>query len=153
MADYEGRKGPLPPVYFLASLFLEFGLHYRLPVAVVVPEPWNFAGVALILLGVSIVIQPALAFRKSATSIKPFKESSSLVQSGMYRITRNPMYLGMVTVLTGTAVLLGNLSPFLMPVLFALIIRHRFIRVEEAMLEKTFGDEYREFKQQVRRWI
>ncbi len=153
MADYQGRKGPLPPVYFLACVFIAIGLHYQAPISSIIAAPWNMAGFAIIILGLAIVIQPALSFRKAQTALRPFKESSSLVRSGMYRITRNPMYLGMLTVLTGGAIYLGSLSPFVTPILLSLIIRHRFIRVEEAMLEEKFGDEYREFKQAVRRWI
>ena len=70
-----------------------------------------------------------------------------------YRLTRNPMYLGMLTVLTGVAVLTGSLAPFLGPVLFVPVLNSRVIRHEEAMLEAQFGDEYRQFKQSVRRWI
>lgn len=153
MPDYAGFRGPLPPVYFLASLFIEIGLHYRAPMATIVSQPWNLAGIAIIIAGVAIVIQPALAFRKADTSIIPFRESSSLVRDGMYRFSRNPMYLGMLTVLTGVAAILGSLGPLFVPVLFYLIIRHRFIRVEESMLEEKFGDEYLEFKRSVRRWI
>lgn len=153
MTEYQGRKGPLPPVYLLISLLIEVGLHYQAPVLAIIPGPWNLFGIALIIAGVLIVIQPALEFKKAETAIKPFEESSSLVRTGMYRFTRNPMYLGMLTVLVGTALYLGSLSPFLMPVLFALVIRHRFIRVEEAMLEQRFGDEYLQFKREVRRWL
>ena len=143
----------MPPVYFLAALLIEIGLHYTLPVARIIPAPWNLAGILLILLGVGIVVQPALAFKKAETAIKPFEASSTLVRSGMYRFTRNPMYLGMLTVLLGVCILTASLSPWLMPVLFVMVIRLRFIRVEEAMLEERFGDEYLEFKRNVRRWI
>jgi protein-S-isoprenylcysteine O-methyltransferase Ste14 len=143
----------LPPVYFLGSLLIAVGLHYQAPIMTVIPDPWHRAGLALIVLGVAIVIQPALAFWKAQTDIRPFRESSSLVRSGMYRISRNPMYLGMLTALLGAGVLLGTLAPLLVPILFYLIIRHRFIRVEEAMLEEKFGDEYREFRSSVRRWL
>ena len=153
MADYTGFRGPLPLVYFLASLFIAIGLHYRAPLAAIFSQPWNLAGIAIIVAGVAIVIQPALAFRKADTSIIPFRESSSLVKDGMYRHSRNPMYLGMLTVLIGVGVVLGTLSPLFVPVLFYLIIRHRFIRVEEFMLEEKFGDEYLDFKRSVRRWI
>ena len=140
-------------MYLVASILVAIGLHYTAPILSIIPAPWDMAGIVLIILGVAIVIQPALSFKSAQTEIKPFQESSSLVRTGMYRISRNPMYLGMLTVLTGTAVYLGSLSPFVTLILFYLIIRHRFVRVEEAMLEEKFGAEYREFKQAVRRWI
>ena len=146
-------RGPIPPVIFLVFLLVEIALHKCLPVSTVLPSPWNFAGVVLIVAGVLIVIGPASSFSRAGTTIKPFQESSSLVTTGMYRITRNPMYLGMVTVLTGVAALTGSLSAFVMPVLFVPALNSRVIRHEEAMLEERFGEEYRAFKQSVRRWI
>ena len=153
MSEYKGYKGPLPPVYLLASLLMMVALHYQMPGATIFPDPANWVGALLIVIGIAIVIQPALAFRKNETALRPFEVSSALVRSGMYRFTRNPMYLGMLTLLLGAAVLSGSLSPFLMPVMFYLIIRYRFIRVEETMLEEKFGDEYLAFKRSVRRWL
>ena len=146
-------RGPIPPVIFLVFLLVEIALYKWLPVSTVLPSPWNFAGVILIVAGVLIVIGPASSFSRAGTTIKPFQESSALVTTGMYRITRNPMYLGMVTVLTGVAALTGSSSPFVMPVLFVPVLNSRVIRHEEEMLEERFGEEYRAFKQSVRRWI
>jgi protein-S-isoprenylcysteine O-methyltransferase Ste14 len=63
------------------------------------------------------------------------------------------MYVGMVIILLGVAVLLGDLSPFVMPILFVPVMNARVIRHEEEMLEEAFGDEYRDFKTSVNRWI
>ena len=75
------------------------------------------------------------------------------MRSGPYRFTRNPMYLGMTTALTGVAILLGTLTPFLLIPLFAAWIDFRFISREETMLVGTFGEEYERFRREVRRWI
>ncbi len=146
-------KGPYPPVILLACLLLQIGLHYGLPIMTIVERPWNWAGAALIVFGILIVIGPVTAFSRADTTIKPFQESSALVVEGMYRFTRNPMYLGMVTVLAGVAVLTGSVSPFVGPVLFVPLMNRRVIRFEEAMLEERFGDEYRNYKDRVRRWL
>lgn len=146
-------KGPYPPIILLVFLMLQYALHKWLPVATVLSSPWNLAGIALIVAGVLVVVMPATAFSKAGTTIKPFKESSALVRTGMYRITRNPMYLGMVTALTGAAVLYGSLSTIIAPVLFVPVLNTRVIRHEEDMLEERFGDDYRDFRQSVRRWI
>ena len=63
------------------------------------------------------------------------------------------MYLGMVVVLVGIAVLFGNASPFLIAPMFGWLIQTKFVKFEEALLEKTFGDEYLRYKQNVRRWL
>lgn len=146
-------RGPYPPVIVLLFLMLEAWLHKVVPVATVLPAPWNLAGIVLIVAGLLVIIMPATAFSRAGTTIKPFKESSALVRGGMYRITRNPMYLGMVTALTGAATIFGTLSPFIAPILFVPVLNARVIRHEEAMLEEQFGEDYRDFKRSVRRWI
>jgi len=146
-------KGPIPPVILLLSILCQFGLHSWLPVARLIGPPWHNVGFVLIVLGVLIVVGPIAAFSRAATTIKPFQDSSSLVATGMYRYTRNPMYVGMVLVLLGIAVRLGDLTPFVMPILFVPILTARVIKHEEVMLEERFGDEYREFKQSVPRWL
>ncbi len=148
----EGR-GPLPPVYLLLCILLAVALHYLAPVTTIIPGPFNWAGVALIVVGVLVIVFPATAFFAADTTIKPFQESSNLVSGGLYRYTRNPMYVGMVVILVGTDVLLGSLSPFVVPVIFILIINKMVIAVEERMLQETFGDEYRTYKNSVRRWL
>jgi protein-S-isoprenylcysteine O-methyltransferase Ste14 len=92
-------------------------------------------------------------FDRAGTTIKPFEESSALVTTGPFRVSRNPVYLGMVLGLLGVAVLAGSLSPFLVIPLFAVLIDRRFIQAEEAQLERTFGASYVAYKSQVRRWL
>lgn len=146
-------KGPIPPVILLLTILCGIGLHYWMPLAKVLDESWDKVGIALIILGVLVVIGPAIAFRRAATTVRPFHDSSALVVSGMYRYTRNPMYVGMVVVLIGVAVLLGDLSPFIMPFVFVPVLTVRVIKHEEQMLQESFGDDYRELMKSVRRWI
>lgn len=153
MAFMTRDKGPLPPVILLLSLAAQVALHFQLPFATALPQPLNWTGIVAIVIGLGVIASPALAFRRSDTTIIPFRESSLLVVNGMYRITRNPMYLGMVIILSGVAMLTGSLSPFLVPPLFVLILNTRVIRHEEAMLEAQFGAEYRDYLAQVRRWL
>ncbi len=143
----------LPPVYFLAAVLLMVGLNYFVPVQTILNAPITYLGVGMIAFGLFIVMWPAVTFGKAGTPIKPFEGSTHLVTNGMYRITRNPMYLGMVVVLLGIAVLFGNASPFLIAPMFGWLIQTKFVKFEEALLEKTFGDEYLRYKQKVRRWL
>lgn len=146
-------KGPVPPIILLLAILCQFGLHYWLPVARLIESPWNNLGFALIVLGLLTVIGPVISFFRAATTIKPFHDSSALVATGMYRYTRNPMYVGMVIVLLGIAMRFGDLSPFVMPILFVPVLTARVIKHEERMLEERFGDEYRNFKKSVGRWL
>ena len=92
-------------------------------------------------------------FRRAGTTVQPFDSSSVLVTDGLYHISRNPMYLGMVVILGGVALLLGSLTPFGMLLLFAVLINDQFIRREEQILATQFGQDWLEYKAQVRRWI
>ena len=76
-----------------------------------------------------------------------------MVTSGVFRFTRNPMYMGFTLILFGAAVLFGTLSPFLVIPFFMALIERRFIRTEEKMLELKFGQAYLDYKKKVRRWI
>ena len=147
------RRRILPPVYFLVAIAVTVGLHYLAPIGIILRPPATYLGVLLIAVGLGVVGWPAAAFGRVGTPIKPFEDSTHLVTGGMYRVSRNPMYLGMVVVLLGIAVLAGDISPFISIPIFVWLIQTNFIRHEEVLLEKTFGAEYREYKTGVRRWL
>ncbi len=153
MAIMTRDRGPLPPVILLLSILAQVALHRWLPVATLLVPPVTYLGAALIVLGIASGAGPVIDFKRSETTVIPFKESSELVVSGMYKLSRNPMYLGMLLILLGVATLTGSLSPYVMAVLFVPILNRRVIRHEEVMLEDRFGDSYRSYKDRVRRWI
>jgi protein-S-isoprenylcysteine O-methyltransferase Ste14 len=110
-------------------------------------------GVPLIVLGILFVIAPARKFDVAGTTIKPFQESTALVTSGFFAVSRNPMYLGMTLMLAGIAMLLRSASPFVVVLAFPIVIDRRFIVFEEQSLERTFGADFRQYKARVRRWL
>ncbi|MGD8933335.1 MAG: isoprenylcysteine carboxylmethyltransferase family protein, partial [Gammaproteobacteria bacterium] len=73
--------------------------------------------------------------------------------TGVYRLSRHPMYLGMIFILTGVALLLGSLSPYIIIPIFAFLMDSTFISTEESMLDTRFDDEWRKYKSTVRRWL
>jgi protein-S-isoprenylcysteine O-methyltransferase Ste14 len=143
----------LPPIWVLLVLGAELSLNHWLPVVRLVPAPWNLIGWAVVAKGVVIILWAWSLFKRTGTGIKPFSPSTALVVSGPYRFSRNPMYLGMATLLLGAAVVMGSLTPFVGPVLFVLIITFRFIRFEEQHMERAFGADYLDMKKRVRRWL
>lgn len=147
------RTKLLPPVWFLTALLVMIGLHFWFPLLRIIPAPWDYLGLIFLFLGLATIGTCARSFRKAETTIKPFEESTTLVMNGFFAISRNPIYLGMVLILIGTAVLVGTLSPWFVIPFFAFWIDYRFIRAEEIMLEQTFGEHYRDYKAKVRRWI
>ncbi len=147
------KRRIVPPVYFLAALLAMTALHFWLPLARFVGPPLSYFGVVLIIAGLAIAGTAAASFAKAGTPVVPFETSTTIVKTGMYRVTRNPMYLGMFSVLLGVALLYGTLTPLLPIPAFVWVIRTRFVLPEEAFLEDLFGDEYLVYKSQVRRWL
>jgi protein-S-isoprenylcysteine O-methyltransferase Ste14 len=107
----------------------------------------------LIIAGILMSAAGASSFRKAGTPVIPFETSTALVLGGLYRFTRNPMYLGMTIALLGAAVLFGTLGAFLPLPLFVWVIQTRFIAGEERFLEEIFGQQYLAYKRRVRRWL
>jgi protein-S-isoprenylcysteine O-methyltransferase Ste14 len=148
-----GSKPIYPPVYWLTAALLMLGLHFSMPVRQLVHGRSRYLGVLLLAAGLAVILWAARIFDRAGTTIKPFEQSSALVDRGPYRYSRNPIYLGMVAGLTGIAVLAGSLTPFLVVPLFAFFIDRRFIRIEETQLRQTFGSEYDVYTAKVRRWL
>ena len=147
------RKGPMPPAYLFAAIAVMVALHFLLPGMKLLPFPWNLLGVGFLGIGVALNLVADKAFKKRQTTVKPFEEPSTLITDGVYNITRNPMYLGFVLVLLGIGVCMGSLVPFAVVPVFAVLIDVVFVRVEERMLENTFGGEWADYRNRVRRWI
>ncbi len=146
-------KPVLPPTYLVVSIVAAVGAHLLFPLAKLIGFPWNMAGVLFLGIGAFLNLAADKAFKMTNTTVKPYEESSTLITSGVFRICRHPMYLGMVLILLGIAVLLGSLAPLIVAVIFALVMEKRFIGVEEEMMETTFGEQYRDYKQRVRKWF
>ena len=144
-----------PPVIALGMAAIMWLLHRYLPGVQWIEEPWNRLG--FILMGVALVIDAwsLLLFFRHRTTPHPLRaeKASTLVTGGMYQFTRNPMYLGLLLLLTGYAIYLGSVTPLVMLPLFIIVMTNRQILHEERVLEEKFGEEYRHFKERVRRWL
>jgi protein-S-isoprenylcysteine O-methyltransferase Ste14 len=143
----------IPPVLFLICLALMAALRWLWPITTLFPRPWTLSGIGPIVLGLVTGILGAREFRKARTNIRPFREAGTLVTTGPYRYTRNPMYLGLVLVLTGAWMLMGALSPLLGVATFIVTADRWYIRVEEEMLRQKFGSDFDAYRSRVRRWI
>ena len=107
------------------------------------------------LLGVIACTLGILEFKRAKTTVNPTKpeSSSSLVRSGIYRHTRNPMYLGFLLILVGWATLTANILAFLVLPVFVLYMNRFQIKPEERALTSIFGDEFKAYCSEARRWI
>lgn len=113
------------------------------------------AAFILIAIGLSIDVMAIVSFRKAKTTINPLSpgKTSKLVVSGVYRFTRNPMYLGMLIILIGCAIWFGSVLNVIVLAAFVAYITIFQIKPEEARLEELFGDELRAYMNKVRRWV
>jgi protein-S-isoprenylcysteine O-methyltransferase Ste14 len=147
------KRPTYPVTYLLIALIIMAAVHYLLPITQLIPEPYPWLGLLPAAIGITILGRSILQFRRAGTTVEPFQKANELVQNGLYAYSRNPIYLAMVLCLIGIAILLGSLTPFLVIPLFAWIIQRNVITAEEQMLESTFGNSYRQYKQRVRRWL
>jgi protein-S-isoprenylcysteine O-methyltransferase Ste14 len=143
----------LPTTYLAGAIAGIVALHLLLPVTRVVSAPWSYLGAIPLALGVALNLVADSAFKRHATTVKPFEEPSALVVSGAFRLSRNPMYLGFVLMLGGLAVLLGSLTPYAVVAAFAVAMDRIFIRLEEQTLQARFGADWLAYRARVRRWI
>jgi protein-S-isoprenylcysteine O-methyltransferase Ste14 len=149
----EKKRKIIPPVYLVLSLVLMWLCHRFIPIRQYIDEPVAYLGVTLVLFGITMAAVSAAKFKLLKTGLEPFDEATVLVTTGFYRVTRNPMYMGMFMMLIGVAVLMGSLGAWLPVPLFVLVIRNNFVLGEERFMEAAFGQQYRDYKANVRRWI
>ncbi len=143
----------LPPIYFLAAIALTIALHFLFPVATFIPSSWRFVGLLPIAAGSVLNIAADRQFKRHQTTIKPFQESTALVTDGAFRWSRNPIYLGMVLIVAGVALIEGSVTPWIVVAALAVLLDRLFIVREEEMLQGTFGADFLRYKEHVRRWL
>jgi protein-S-isoprenylcysteine O-methyltransferase Ste14 len=115
----------------------------------------EFLALILAIAGAMIILLGVASFRRAKTTINPMKPelSSSLVISGIYKLSRNPMYLGFLLVLAGWAVFLSNALAFVFVAAFIFYMNRFQIEPEEKALAGKFGQEFLDYKSRVRRWL
>jgi len=142
-----------PPRIAITLLIIATLLQFLPP-----PESLQFltypvAGVSMIATGFGIMMRAWWLFRQHQTAICPTAETTSFINDDIYAFTRNPMYLGMVLMLLGVALLLGRWPYYLAAAVYALILNHVFCRYEEAKLLQQYGRRYADYAASVRRWL
>ena len=142
-----------PPLVALAFGFL---INYTKNIFPKIEIRWgDVFGSIIIIFGIIIILSATVLFKKYKTTITPLKPSKAtkLIISGVYKFSRNPMYLGLLLVLLGISIIL-NLTGgfFLIPLFIIYLNRFQIIPEENAMVD-LFKDEFLEYKKNVRRWI
>jgi protein-S-isoprenylcysteine O-methyltransferase Ste14 len=145
--------GIRPPVYFLMAVVVMILLNSFFPLAHWLEFPWKYFGIVLIILGFILSAGSFILFRRLGTQSHPGVKATVLVTKGPFRYTRNPMYLGLVAMLFGLAILLGSISPLIVIPIMIWILHVKFILREEKWMESWFGESYLEYKKKTRRWL
>lgn len=150
--DTAGVIAP-PPLIFLSGLLVGYGLDYFWP-SPALPNAIGYPiGVLLGMMGLAMALPALFGFRRAGTSPEPWHPSTALVTTGIYRYSRNPMYVGMLLVYLAMTAAFGGLwmIAWLLPVLVTM--RYGVIAREERYLEHLFGEPYRQYCDTVRRWF
>ena len=143
-------KITFPPVILLASIVLQIILLFSFPISV---DLSSLLGLILILSGISLVFVSFRFMRKMKTTFIPDGTPEVLISSGPFKFSRNPIYLGMLTVLVGVAFLMSSLSAIIIAFVFGIIINFTWIAHEEKKLHELFSEDWKNYSSKVRRWI
>ncbi|MEO8755536.1 MAG: isoprenylcysteine carboxylmethyltransferase family protein [Casimicrobiaceae bacterium] len=144
-----------PPVVAVAAAIVIWGISRLAPRVATLPDVHSALSLAIAAAGVACSVAGVLSFRRARTTLNPTRpeDASSLVRSGIYRFTRNPMYLGLALVLVAWAVFLSSAWALLGVAAFVLYMSRFQIVPEERALSTLFGSEFESYKARVRRWL
>jgi protein-S-isoprenylcysteine O-methyltransferase Ste14 len=145
------RSRWMPPPLFLLYGLAGVVFHFTVYGPRLLRMRWT--GGAVLVVGAALTLWGARTFAVAGTTIKPFERTTRLVVSGPFRFSRNPMYLGLVTMLLGSALALGTVGPWFAALALAVTLQLRFIRHEERALTASLGEPYERYRCSVRRWI
>jgi len=146
---------PVPWVFALAYL-AGFGLERAFPPGLLLPviAPLSLpAGVFLFIVGLCSAAWCLATFRKGQTTTTPGQTSVRLVKRGLYRVSRNPMYVSLLLMYVGEALILRQAWPIILLPLVVIYIDRIVIPLEEARLRERFREEYEQYRSNVRRWM
>ena len=143
----------LPPFLFLLAVAAMALLNNYLPIVRLLDHPWTLIGVIDLAGGIAITLFAGSQFMRARTNLKTFNDPEKLVTTGLFKYSRNPMYLGFSISTFGVALYLGSLTPFFICLLFIFIADRWYIAFEEKKMAEIFGKEYETYKASVRRWI
>lgn len=149
-------KLKIPPAILLAlCIGLMWLLDYLIPIGFTPLPGARLVAIILLVIGAFFGIAGLFQFYKHRTSIDPHKptKASSLVTGGIYQLSRNPMYMALFFLLLAYATVLQNIANLLVLPLFIWYMNRYQIIPEEEVMEEKFGDAYREYQSEVRRWL
>lgn len=142
-----------PPLVALLFIVIAYFLARFVPVPFSAPPVLRYAGLGLTFIGFLLGIGAFLEFKKAHTTLNPHGSVKQVVASGIYRFTRNPIYLGFLLMVIGLPLNSGLYWGLLTAPLYIITMTRLVIEREEAYLEKKFKGQYADYKSRVRRWL
>ena len=143
-----------PPIAWAVAVLAGLALNWLMPLPFIpAAVPAGGLGAMVFALALALVAWAIVTMTRAGSNVPTSRPTTTIVNTGPYRFTRNPIYLGMVLGLLGLTIALNSLWLLLTLVPFALVIRYGVVAREEAYLERKFGDDYRRYRARVRRWL
>ena len=147
------KRKLISPKHINVFFILQIASHFIIPITTFIHFPYSYLGIVLIIAGIILNIYSTFYMSAQNTSINFHNEPKKLVVNGPFGITRNPIYLSGVVVSFGITILLGSVISLLITIAFFAILNQIYVPSEEIILENKFGNEFKYYKQRVRRWI
>ncbi len=142
-----------PALYYLLGLLIGFGHDLVSDFIPRLPSSFKFPGMILIVVGMTLTGLALWTLYRTGTAIDPMKRTTCLVSSGVYRVSRNPAYLGLVFIYAGIAVIGRSAASLVLLPIVMVLVYSQVIRREESYLLSVFGEEYTRYSREVRRWL
>jgi protein-S-isoprenylcysteine O-methyltransferase Ste14 len=143
-----------PPLAWGLAVIAGLALDWLTPLPFLPADlPARPLGATVFVLALALLVWAVATIVRAGSNVPTTRPTTGIVESGPYRFTRNPIYLGMFLGLIGLTIAFDNLWMLIMATLFALIIRYGVVAREEAYLDRKFGDAYRGYRSRVRRWL
>jgi protein-S-isoprenylcysteine O-methyltransferase Ste14 len=143
-----------PPLAWGLAIIAGLALNWLVPLSFLPADvPAGLLGAMVFVLALALATWAIVTITRTGSNVPTNLPTIAIVESGPYRFTRNPIYLGMFLGLIGVAIAFDNLWVLMMLLPFALVIRYGVVAREEAYLERKFGDVYRGYRSGVRRWL
>ena len=144
-----------PPIFALILLIVMAPIHVFAPVGHITFPGQNIAAAFFLIVGLVIANLAFVSFQRAGTTVNPLdpSQATKLQTGGVYRLTRNPMYLGLACVLIAWTLFLGSPLNILVLLFFFFFITMFQIKPEEKAMATLFGEEYEAYRAKVRRWI
>lgn len=142
-----------PPLLYAGAFVLSLALNWAWPVPILSHPAIRWTGATVLLLGIALNLWGARSMMKARTPINPYRPVTTVVGSGAFRLSRNPLYVGLDLIFLGLTLILNNLWGALALLAVLVVMHYGVIRREERYLEARFGEPYRQYFATVRRYL